>query len=315
MLRALTDGMTQPRLPRPSETPEWPTILLILGVTGLWCGATALAGTAPWAPWLAWPLVVLCIALHSSLQHEVLHGHPTPSAALNEALVFPAIGLFIPYRRFRDSHLAHHVDERLTDPYDDPESNYLAPAAWARLPSALRLLLTANNTLAGRILLGPAISLACFLHGDIRAALAGDRGVLRAWALHGAALVPVALWLGAVGTIPWPAYLALAYLGLGILKIRTFLEHRAHLAARGRSVIIEDRGPLAFVFLNNNLHAVHHGHPALAWYKLPELYESRRARYLQMNDGYVYRSYMDIFRRHLFRRKDPVAHPLHPLEE
>ena len=39
---------------------------------------------------------------------------------LNEALVFPALSLAIPYQRFRDSHLAHHNDEILTDPYDDP---------------------------------------------------------------------------------------------------------------------------------------------------------------------------------------------------
>ena len=44
---------------------------------------------------------------------------------LNAALVFPALSFTIPYMRFRDTHLAHHVDSRLTDPYDDPESCYL----------------------------------------------------------------------------------------------------------------------------------------------------------------------------------------------
>ena len=36
------------------------------------------------------------VTLHSSLQHEALHGHPTRSAALNEALVFPPLGLLFP---------------------------------------------------------------------------------------------------------------------------------------------------------------------------------------------------------------------------
>jgi hypothetical protein len=65
-----------------------------------------------------------------------LHGHPTRSAALNEALVFPALGLFVPYRSFRDTHLRHHNDANLTDPYDDPESWYLPLPEWNRAGSA-----------------------------------------------------------------------------------------------------------------------------------------------------------------------------------
>ena len=77
------------------------------------------------------------------------------------------------------------------------------------------------------------------------------------------------LWLLAVGAMPVWAYLLAAYLGWSLLKIRTFLEHRAHEAARARTVIIEDRGPLALLFLNNNFHVVHHMHPGVPWYRLP----------------------------------------------
>ena len=80
--------------------------------------------------------------------------------------------------------------------------------------------------------------------------------------------------------------------------------------ARARSVIIEDRGPLALLFLNNNLHAVHHKHPKVPWYLLPDLYRREAARFTHLNDGYVYRSYGEIFRRYFFQRKDPVPHPL-----
>jgi len=97
-----------------------------------------------------------------------------------------------------------------------------------------------------------------------------------------------------------------------VLKIRTFLEHQAHERARGRTVIIEDRGPLAFLFLNNNLHVVHHMHPKLPWYRLPKIYFNNREKYLARNDGYRYASYAEIFRRHLIRAKDPVPHPLYP---
>ena len=287
---------------------ELPTLGLILACTGLWAAITAFAGSL--TPWLAVPGLAVCLALHSSLQHEALHGHPTRLPWLNAALVFPAVGLFVPYERFRTLHLAHHRDAVLTDPHDDPESNYLDPAVWAGLPRAVRYLLAANNTLAGRILIGPAIGMGVFLWRDGRAAAGGDRAVLRAWALHALGLVPVVLWLETAGTMGWGAYLLAAYAGMGILKIRTFLEHRAHERARGRSVIIEDSGPLALLFLNNNLHAVHHGHPGVAWYKLPALYRAERERYLAMNDGYRYASYGEILRRHLFRAKDPVPHPL-----
>jgi fatty acid desaturase len=112
--------------------------------------------------------------------------------------------------------------------------------------------------------------------------------------------------------MPVWAYLLAAYLGLSLLKLRTFLEHQAHARASGRSVIIEDRGPLAFLFLNNNLHVVHHMHPDVPWYTLPAVYRARKDHYLRRNGGYLFRSYGQIFRLYLWRAKDPVPHPLWP---
>ena len=234
------------------------------------------------------------------------------SPAANEALVFPALGLFIPYRRFRDTHLAHHNDATLTDPYDDPESNYLDPAVWRQLSRPVQAVLRANNTLLGRMLLGPAVAQIVLMRTDWRAIRAGDRAVRYAWLRHLPALALVATWLGLVATMPAWAYVLGAYLGLSILKIRTFLEHQAHARASGRTAVIEDRGPLALIFLNNNLHVVHHMHPKVPWYRLPALYARHREHYLRRNGGYRYRSYAEVFRRHLLRAKDPVPHPLWP---
>ncbi len=100
-----------------------------------------------------------------------------------------------------------------------------------------------------------------------------------------------------------------------ILKIRTYLEHRAHEAFRARTVIIEDKGLLSLLFLNNNLHVVHHCHPALPWYKLPDLYAAKGEHYRRRNESYVYRSYADIFRQFLFKAKDPVPHPVWPVRK
>ncbi len=292
------------------RTLEWPTLLLLALTYLVWA-----TGTMIWQESAVLSLILtgVAIAQHSSLQHEALHGHPFVNAALNEALVFPALSVFVPYRRFRDTHLQHHYDPALTDPYDDPESNYRDPAEWARLSRLRQKLLRWNNTLAGRIVLGPVLGTARFVAADLVTAPT-DRRVGQAWILHAAGLVLLGIWLMVWGTMPVWAYLIAVYLGFALLRIRTFLEHRAHDNARARTVVIEDRGPLSLLFLNNNFHAVHHMHPSVPWYRLPDLYASRKAHYLKRNDGYVYRSYAEIFRSYLWRAKDTVPHPIWPVK-
>lgn len=292
---------------------EWPTLLLFAATYTLW----ALATTILWSlsPVLGLLAAALAIAQFSSLTHEVLHGHPFRSQTLSEALVFPGLTVFIPYLRFKDLHLQHHFDPALTDPYDDPESNYLDPAVWARLARPVQALLRFNNTLFGRMLIGPAISTWALVRGDLAAILKGDRRVALAWVLHVPGVAMVLAWLAWVGTMPVWAYVVAAYLGWSVLKIRTYLEHRAHEAARARTVIIESRGPLSLLFLNNNFHVVHHMHPGVAWYKLPGIYFSNRDHYLRRNDSYLYRNYVEIFRQYLFRAKDPVPHPIFPVDK
>ncbi|UTS79852.1 fatty acid desaturase [Phaeobacter piscinae] len=286
---------------------EWGTLALILGCYAAWGAALA------WLPlvsvWLAVPVLASLITLQSSLSHEALHGHPFRLRVLNEALMFLPLNLAVPYGRFRDTHLAHHHDEQLTDPYDDPETNYMDPAQWRRMGAAQRGLLWFNNTLAGRVLLGPLLGQIRFMAEDWRLIRGGDEAVLRDWLLHllGAGLT---LWLVAQSALPFWAYLLAAYLGLAILKIRTFLEHRAHLDPAARTVIIERGGLLGFLFLNNHLHVVHHCHPGVPWHALPRLYRDRRGQFLARNDGYAYPSYGVVLRRYALRAKDPVAHPI-----
>jgi len=286
---------------------EWPTLAMLAGCYAAWGLGTTIVAEHMLAAAVA--LTALAVALFSSLQHEMIHGHPFGKPRANAALVFPALSLVIPYERFRDIHLAHHYDADLTDPYDDPESNYLDPARWETMPGWLRQVLLFNNTLFGRVLIGPFVGQIGFLLAEYRDHRSGDIRVLRGWLLHVPAVALVLVW---VWTAPMPfwAYAVAVWTGLGLVKIRTFLEHRAHAAARARTAIVEDRGPLAWLFLNNNLHVVHHAHPEVPWYRLPALYRSRRARWLAMNDTYLYRGYGEVFRRYLFGRKDPVPHPL-----
>jgi len=282
---------------------EWPTLALIMATY-------AVFGLTLFLPiWIAVPILAVAIAQHGSLQHEAIHGHPFHAEWLNTVLMWPPLMVGIPYLRFYDTHLAHHRDARLTDPLDDPESNFLDQADWEALPKWLQAVFNANNTLLGRMLLGPLIAQVVFMVSDVRAILAGDRRVAMGWAVHVPAL---AVMLAVVWASPLPvwAFLIAAYGGLAILKIRTFAEHQAHEQAGGRSVIIEDRGPLALLFLNNNLHVVHHMHPNLPWYDLPAKFRAGRDLYLRRNRNYYFRSYGDVFRQYGLKRKDPVAHPL-----
>jgi fatty acid desaturase len=283
---------------------EWPTLAALAGCYGVW--AVAVWGGLPLA--VAVPVLAVAIAFHASLSHEAIHGHPFADPRLNALVVAPPLALVIPYARFRATHLAHHYDPDLTDPYDDPESNYLDPGVWQGLPPGLKVVLRVNNTLAGRIVLGPLIGTFAFALREVRAARE-DPAVVAGWTWHIPAAA-VVVWVVAASPLGLWAYGAAVYGALALLRIRTFAEHRAHERARGRTVVIEDRGPLALLFLNNNLHAVHHAHPGVAWYRLPAIYALRRSRFLAMNDGFVFASYAAVFRRHLFAAKDPVAHPL-----
>jgi fatty acid desaturase len=228
--------------------------------------------------------------------------------------VFPALGLAIPYIRFRDSHLEHHCNEILTDPYDDPESGYLVKEVWVTLPSWVQAVLKFNNTLAGRLLLGPLLGQIAFMRADWKLIKGGDRAVLIGWLAHIPAVGVVLWWALYMATMPLWAYCIACYFGLSILKIRTFLEHRAFEQTNGRSVIIEDRGLLSFLFLNNNFHAVHHAKPQIAWYNLPRFYQENKEMFLRENRNYLYKNYNIIFRSFFWQAKEPVEHPLWSIE-
>ncbi|MGJ8617831.1 MAG: fatty acid desaturase [Sulfitobacter sp.] len=285
---------------------DWPTLGLLGGCISIW--TLALCLPEGWAG-LGFVLLVFSLTLHSSLSHEILHGHPFRSEVATTALGLIQPGLFVPYLRFKRLHLAHHNDANLTDPYDDPETNYLDPEVWERLPQSVQTILSVNNTLLGRMIVGPLIGMVAFIRGDLKMIAKGNRQVALDWLAHIPGVMLI-LWLVSLSPMSIWTYLAACYAAMSILKIRTFLEHQAHERASGRSVVVEDRGVLALLFLNNNLHVVHHMHPTVSWYRLPALYRAHKARYLRRNHGYVYRSYGQVFRQFLWRRKDPVAHPL-----
>ncbi len=286
---------------------EWPTIALIAATYVLWFLAGAVL--YDFAPALALIAMAILCAQHSSLVHEIIHGHPTRHSGVNEAFVFANPALIWPYHRFRKMHLRHHADDRLTDPFDDPESYYRALPSFDQLPQWFKSLLGLSNTLVGRLILGPVLGTIALLVGDTKRILAGDRPVLKAWLLHILGLVPILFCILAVFEIPlWLYALTACYGGAMIISLRTFAEHQWHETPEGRTIIVE-RSPLSILYLNNNLHLVHHQNPTVPWYALPALYHQNRAYFGALNKGYVYPNYWKLFQSYALIAKEPVAHP------
>jgi fatty acid desaturase len=80
---------------------EWPTLAVASVVYGSWTGLTLWHEAIP--AFALVPLAAWTIAWHSSLQHEILHGHPTRWRGLNRALAAMPLSLWIPFERYRRS--------------------------------------------------------------------------------------------------------------------------------------------------------------------------------------------------------------------
>ncbi|MEJ0097100.1 MAG: fatty acid desaturase [Bauldia sp.] len=287
---------------------EAPTVALAVAIYGGW-----IVVTLAWR-FIPWPLLVLAggwlTAWQSSLQHETIHGHPTRFRALNDAIGWPPLSLWLPYPIYRASHLRHHRDERLTDPIEDPESAYVTPELWSRVGPLGRAILAANTTLIGRLLIGPAIMIGAFVGSEVLALARGDYRHGGIWARHLLGVAAVLVWVVAVCGMPFWLYLvAFVYPGAALIRLRAYAEHRWSEEVAHRTAIVERGGLFGILFLNNNLHALHHSRPTIPWYDLPAAYDHERRSLVSRNGGLVYRGYFDVARRFLFR---PHHDPVHP---
>lgn len=288
---------------------EWPTVTVAVAIYAGWAGLTLAYHDLPW--WLILALGGYLVAWHGSVQHEVVHGHPTPWTCLNRALVFPSLWLWMPLEVYADTHMRHHRDEIITDPVQDPESYYLSPRDWARTGPIRRACLRFLNTSIGRLLMGPPVVVWRLLTTELRALAGGDRRHLAAWFLHVLGCVPVLLWVALVCDMPVVAYLLLfVYPGISLTLLRSFAEHRARPMVGERTGIVESGPLLSLLFLNNNLHRVHHDHPGAAWYRLPAIWRARRDEVLADNGGYRFSGYGEVIRRYAFTSREPVAWPI-----
>lgn len=288
---------------------DWPTVAVAGGVYLGWGLLTWFYHALPW--WVVLPLGGYLVCLHGSMQHEAVHGYPSSVRWINSAFVFPSLWLWLPYTYYRETHLIHHRDERLTCPVDDPESYYLNEAQWRALGPLHRRFRVALTTLAGRLVLGPPYACYRVAVTLVERARARDRAHLRHWLVHAAAVGVVLWWVVGVCAIPFGEYVLLfAYPGLSLTLLRSFAEHRAARPVAERTAIAEAGPLMGLLYMHNNLHALHHAEPATAWHRRPERYRTRRAELLAENGGYLFRSYGELFRRYLLRGKEPAIHPI-----
>lgn len=270
---------------------RWINLVLLLNMAVLTLGAMILV------PWLLLPLdarwgflLLLLVALLSNgfwaLHHEAIHGGFHPDRQRNQlAGRIMAVLLGSSFAVLRFGHLMHHQYNR--NPTDRPD--VYDPARGPRLIARLSFL---GNLLGGLYLVELIVPIACLLprpiirrivdrvYGaddpDVRAIhqsatrlfLAPRRlAMIRTDALLAACLIGVSAYLfGAY----WPM-LAGFILARGLLI--SIVDNVYHFATPidrpdyARNLWLP--APFRLLFLNMNLHRVHHTRPALAWWELP----------------------------------------------
>jgi fatty acid desaturase len=287
---------------------EWPTLVVALLIYTVFIVLTWHYHSLPW--WILLSVGAYVVAWHGSLQHETVHGHPTPWRWVNELLVFPSLWLWMPYGHYRASHLRHHRNEHLTDPAEDPESFYVSQDHWDATGPLSRRLLAFHNTLSGRLLMGPAVAVWKLCVASLVDLRRGRTFCRRTVGVHLLSCALVLTWVVYICDIPLLAYIALfAYPGTSLTLLRSFAEHRARRSPDERTVVVEAEPALALLYLNNNLHSAHHRYPQAPWYELPRRWREDRSEILKSNGHYLLGGYRVLFRHYLFCRKEPVRYP------
>ena len=119
------------------------------------------------------------------------------------------------------------------------------------------------------------------------------------WLAHSAVTVLMLGFIAHYSALSvWHYLLLVTAPALSLASIRSYYEHRPHLQPEQRTVLNEASWPWAWLFLNNNLHLVHHDLPKLPWYLLPRVYRARREQWLARSGGFLVQGYGQLISRH-----------------
>ena len=163
-------GHVEQKTGRRSGTPaiEWPTVVLIVACYAAWAGAAFFL-------WPSYPVVALIVlgvvlAMQSSLMHEAAHGHPTRKAldqrvsgrpADRPRLSVPAVqgaASAAPCRRAADRSVRR-----------SRKATIARCGTMRSFRRSLKAVLTFNNTMVGRFVIGPPLATAGFLMTEAQA--------------------------------------------------------------------------------------------------------------------------------------------------
>jgi fatty acid desaturase len=289
---------------RTRTTIEWPTVVVIVGFYAAWLGVVLGHDHIPWPAQVV--VLVYLGGLSLSIGHEVLHGHPTRWNWVNSAIGYVPLSLWIPFGRYRESHVQHHRSD-LTDPFDDPESTYFTPEAWQAASPLRRRYMLFLRTTPGRFSIGVPRMALRFWARDMRHL--GDPKVRNPWLIHLVLAVPFAWWLfWVVGMNPSVYLFAFVFGGAACSSLRSFVEHCA-VPSGTRSAVVKAGPVLSLLFLNINLHHTHHALPDVAWYGIPAVHRDMGSDEIAAEGAGLYRSYFEVLRTYFFT---PFCQPDHP---
>lgn len=289
-----------------------PTWLVVLAVYGGWALLTLAHRSIP-LPALAL-LGGAVLALHGSLQHETIHGHPAGPRWIGALIASPPLSLWLPYAIYRRTHRQHHATLHLGDPVHDPESPFRHSADWEAMGLPHRTLAIAERTVVGRLLLGPFAMITRFLATEV-ALLFRERGAKavarrRAWLGHLALVAIVLVWVLGVAEMPlWKYLVAFVLPGASLTLLRSLAEHRPDADPERRTTVVETGLLFRLLYLNNNLHVIHHRFPHVPWFELPRLWAREREDILRRSPDLVIPGYASVARDHAVRPISPVELP------
>jgi fatty acid desaturase len=285
---------------------EWRTVGLLVAFFA------AFGSLIGWHRQVPWPIELIALTLLGglwmSLGHELLHGHPTRWNAVNTMIGFIPLSLWIPFARYKSTHIQHHHCD-LTDPFDDPESSYTDPVAWAEAGRVKRTYLTVLRTSVGRFTIGVPRTVLRYWASDARR-FATEPMIAVQWIAHLAATVVLGWLLFGVWHVPVLTYVFGFVLGgAACTMLRSFAEHRA-VADGSRSAVVTAGPGMSLLFLNNNLHHAHHARPNVPWYDVPSVARELNSVDAAAHGAGLYRSYIEVLCRYAVTPFDRAEHPL-----
>jgi beta-carotene hydroxylase len=249
----LKTALTVPRV-------AWPTCILAVVALSCFVAGVSLAATANWA--VALVLMTLSAYLSFTPMHDAAHRGTGTSSLINEVVgrlcIVPLLG---PFPAFRYVHLEHH--KHTNDAEKDPDFWSGLRPAWA-LP--LRWVTQDLHYYAVYLRAGrkPAEIV------EVVGTLAVMAGICIALTLTGHGLIALFWVLGSR-----LALMALAY-------SFDYLPHRPHLVKgkdnRFLATAVRPNRFLQVLLLNQNLHLMHHLHPAVPFYRYGFLWRAQESQ-------------------------------------